>query len=261
MDLINDDVHVWLCRDENITCTSLLKQYQQCLSADEHTRWQQFRLAKHQHQFLVSRALIRSVLSFYHPDIEPALWQFGQNAYGKPHALNNTRLPAVSFNLSHTDGLVVLAITRHSLVGVDVELSTRDNDVLDIARRYFSVNEAKGVQSLATHKRAERFYDLWTLKETYIKARGLGLSIELSAFGFDLGTPGHIQFFPEAEFLDTSTHWQFWLMNLDNRHTLSAALHHADHQSHAELVSYDIVPMGSFTPVSLPVKSTSRAAP
>ncbi len=261
MDLINDDVHVWLCRDENITCPSLLKEYQQCLSADEHTRWQQFRFAKHQHQFLVSRALIRSVLSFYHPDIKPAQWQFGRQAYGKPHALNNTRLPAVSFNLSHTDGLVVLVITRHSLVGVDVELSTRDNDVLDIARRYFSANETEGILSLATHKRTERFYDLWTLKEAYIKARGLGLSIELSAFGFDLSEPGHIRFAPEAGLPDTSAHWQFWLMNLGHRHALSVALHHADHQSHAKLASYDIVPMDSFTPVSLPVKSTNRAAP
>jgi 4'-phosphopantetheinyl transferase len=87
------------------------------------------------------------------------------------------------FNLSHTEGLVVLAVAG-SDVGVDVEWLDRKGRTVELADRYFAPAEATALRALPTDQQRDRFFDLWTLKESYIKARGLGLAIPLASFAF-----------------------------------------------------------------------------
>ena len=92
------------------------------------------------------------------------------------------------FNLSHTDGLVVCLVAVEREIGVDVEHTARAGSVgIEIAERFSSPSEVAELRSLPFADQRSRFFDYWTLKEAYIKARGLGLHLPLDQFSFHLG--------------------------------------------------------------------------
>lgn len=158
------------------------------LSPDEQERWQRFRLEGDRQRFLLARALVRSVLAAYVQQLPQAL-QFARNRYGKPELVQVDADPAqhLKFNISHTQGLLVLAVTLADEIGVDVESTTREAEMLALAERYFAASEVSMLRAAAPLQLRELFFRLWTLKEAYVKARGLGLQLGLDsfAFGFD----------------------------------------------------------------------------
>ena len=97
--------------------------------------------------------------------------------------------PRVNFNLSHSHGLAVYAFALGREVGVDVELIRPEFTGDDIAERYFSPRELAELRALSQDLRAEGFFNCWTRKEAYVKARGEGLQIPLKDFDVSL-TPG-----------------------------------------------------------------------
>lgn len=118
-----------------------------------------------------------------------ALWQqygmseqnikFSYNEYGKP---NLKGIENIFFNISHSGVWVFCAIGTVPL-GVDIEKITTVD--IKIAQRFFSKNEYKYLQKQPIEKRAMEFFKIWTLKESYIKEIGKGLSIPLNSFFFD----------------------------------------------------------------------------
>jgi 4'-phosphopantetheinyl transferase len=96
-----------------------------------------------------------------------------------------------SFNLSHSHGLLLLAITRGREVGIDVEWIHAEfaGQGQEIAERFFSPNEVAKFCSLPTDQKAEAFFNCWTRKEAYVKAKGGGLSVPLDQFEVSL-SPG-----------------------------------------------------------------------
>jgi 4'-phosphopantetheinyl transferase len=139
-------------------------------------------------QYLVSRALVRTTLSRY-ADVPELAWQFETNRYGRPHVSQPRVLGDIQFNMSNTTGLVVCAVARDCDVGIDVENISRTLDVDALAPTVFASTELADVRQAAPEDRRNRFFSYWTLKEAYIKARGMGLSLPLDAFWFDLGGP------------------------------------------------------------------------
>jgi 4'-phosphopantetheinyl transferase len=214
------EIQIWVCRDEAIDDPQLLRYYESVLGAAERERLAQFHFARHRHQYLVTRALVRHVLSLYRPDIGPGLWRFGSNAHGKPEIAPGLE-PALRFNVSHTDGLVVMAISRQE-VGIDVENTRREGEWLPVAQRFFAPVEWQDVQQRDLAQRQRRFFELWTLKEAYVKARGTGLSLAFDSFAFRLGRPC-------AETLEFSAmddcqgHWRFWSGRLLDQFCLALA--------------------------------------
>jgi len=112
----------------------------------------------------------------------------------------------------------------------DVHEQIEDNpNLLNVAWRYFSKPEIKQLRALINiDRQLEQFFELWTLKESFIKACGLGLSLPLDKFTFDIDNE-RIDFsqpklhLPEgADF--QSLHWQSWLIPLKSRHKLSVTL-------------------------------------
>lgn len=101
---------------------------------------------------------------------------FGVNEYGKPLLVNNT---GVEFNISHSGKWIVCSIYNLP-VGIDIE-KIKPIDI-GIAERFFSKDEVKSLMSKCIAEREAYFYELWTLKESYIKAIGKGLSIPLDSF-------------------------------------------------------------------------------
>jgi 4'-phosphopantetheinyl transferase len=185
-------VDLWLARDPQLRDAALLDHFSRMLSADERARVAGMKFEAGRHQQLVTRAMVRCVLSSYLPEVPPAAWQFECGAHGRPAV--SRALPeaarALQFNLAHTDGMVVLAVGRVSKIGVDVErIDARAR--LAVARRYFSPAEADALEALPAEEQKRRFQRLWTLKEAWLKAVGTGIAGGLSSmtFHFENDTP------------------------------------------------------------------------
>lgn len=208
------EVTLWLCDDRAVQTPRLLDTYEDWLSDAERERRARFRFAAHRHQFLVSRALLRWVLGRY-TGLEPASLRFGCNAWGKPHLeLGGRRAPV--FNLSHTDGLIVLAVAEAAdgqaeppMLGVDVERMDRVVDAPALARRFFSALESDTLHGLPVENQQPCFFDYWTLKEAYIKAVGMGLGIPLADFSFTLQADRIDIRFTASRSGDDPSAWQF----------------------------------------------------
>jgi len=180
--LTNNDIHVWMTKPQELLGSEeLLSRYSTLLNATEKVKQQRYKFAKDRHDALITRAFIRDLLSYY-ADISPQDWIFEKGEKDKPEVIN-APMP-LRFNISHTKNLIVCAVTLTNDIGCDVENTSRNNDVLAIAERYFSEAETTELFSLAVDKQRNRFFDYWTLKESYIKAWGLGLAIPLADFSF-----------------------------------------------------------------------------
>ncbi|MFP5390434.1 MAG: 4'-phosphopantetheinyl transferase family protein, partial [Gammaproteobacteria bacterium] len=179
------------------------------LSDDERQRHGRYMFAKDRRRFLVTRLLVRYVLSRY-VAVAPADWRFAASAYGKPMIANAHPVAAdLAFNVSHSDQVVLLGITRDAALGIDVEDRQR-RIPLNIADSYFSAGEMHQLRALPASLQGERFLDFWTLKESYIKARGEGLSLPLDQFCFDLSEAARIGISFDARLDDAPARWKFW---------------------------------------------------
>ncbi len=134
---------------------------------------------------LGGRVLVRSMLSELAEEPKTG-WMFDRTSTGKPFLLQTSAIPDLRFNLSHTRGLVVAAVTIGRDVGVDAEFVSDTIDYLDVARAYFSQSELAIIQGAPDDRQRETFFALWTVKEAYLKARGEGLTVGLSDFSCSL---------------------------------------------------------------------------
>lgn len=193
------------------------------LSPPEVVRHGRFHFEKDRHCYLVTRCLVRTVLSRYVPQIAPQDWVFEPGAYGRPQITNpQPAAQALRFNLSHCDGLVVLAITAGREVGIDTENTSR-HAPLKVADHFFSQHEAQALRSLPAAEQACRFWELWTFKESYIKARGIGVSLPLAQFSIDLATEGRVSIGFDG-IADTPATWQLWQYKPGPHHLVALCL-------------------------------------
>lgn len=201
-------VHIDLLHTANTEALARLDAYRALMSADEHARMARFVFDRDRRAFLLTRALVRTTLSRY-AAVAPADWQFVANVHGRPEILDRPAgVPDLRFNISHTDGLIACAVTIGREVGVDVEYIGRQ--VLhDIAGRHFAPAEVTDLKRLPAEEQRRVFFDYWTLKEAYIKARGFGLALPLGDFAFKLNPPHTpaITFAPSLD--DDPSTWQF----------------------------------------------------
>jgi len=153
------------------------------LSPDEMERAERYRFDQHRNEFILTRALLRIVLASYTAQ-SPESLSFDYSAQGKP-ALKNGR-PDLRFNVSHTEGLAVLALVREREIGVDAEKIRPQPDAQKLAKRFFSAREQLFLGKLSGDELQRAFFRCWTRKEAYIKAKGEGLSIPLHAFDVSL---------------------------------------------------------------------------
>jgi 4'-phosphopantetheinyl transferase len=203
--LLPNEVHVW-CSDPTLLEDEGKKRVALgLLSADERERHARFVFERDKCIYLTTHALARIILSRYEP-IAPRDWRFSVGSHGKPEIAG----PGASlrFNLSNTHGLVVCAVTREADVGVDVERLDREAP-LDIAGEYFAPSEVAALEALVPSERPARFFDYWTLKESYIKARGLGLSLPLEQFSFTIVADRPPVLTVDAALGDDGASWQF----------------------------------------------------
>lgn len=210
LELSTGEVHVWLAFEERIRDEALLQQYHALMNPEEAAQQRRFVFERDRHRYLVTRALVRSVLSRYAP-VAPRDWAFTPNRYGKPSPDNAAaRDMALSFNVTHTQGLVVLAITREAALGVDAENTETRKAPIDVADHFFASDETSALARIGAERQHDRFFQYWTLKESYIKARGMGLSIPLDKFAFLFHAEERLELTVHPELEDMASRWRFW---------------------------------------------------
>jgi len=184
--LTRDEIHLWLAFYDEITDVHLHSAYRELLNAEEKNQEQRFYFERDQRRYLITRALVRTVLSRYEP-VHPREWIFSSNAYGRPEVANApAKDSGLSFNISHTHSLIVMGVTRSRALGVDVENFRAREVSMDIADRYFAPQEVTALNAVPPHQQQYRFFEYWTFKEAYIKARGMGLSLRSISSAFTI---------------------------------------------------------------------------
>lgn len=226
-------VDLWCFFYEGLDGSGLVDSYLALMTQEERARHDRFYFARDRLLFLATRALVRTVLSNYAP-LAPTQWRFSEGERGKPYIANALQPAAIHFNLTNTPGLVVCAVSLvHPLLGVDAENLQRAGETLNIAEHYFSAYEVRALRGLPSSRQRERFFSYWTLKESYIKARGLGLAIPLEQFSFILdkeqpsresdstaaGSGIGVEFDPRLG--DDSSRWRFALLRGGESHLIA----------------------------------------
>lgn len=185
----------------------------QVLSPEEREKHNRFVFEKDRRIYGLAHALTRRMLAQY-TDIAPDQLEFDTNAYGKPSLRAQGGAPVVGFNLSHTHGMVAVAVARESEIGLDVENTSRATGWRELTGKVFTPAEETGLWSLPTEEQGSRFFELWTLKEAYIKARGMGMSLPLEGFSMRLAERGRVGIEFGAAIKDDAAQWQFELFKI-----------------------------------------------
>ena len=176
-ELINsNEVHVWrvLLDVSAVQFESLLK----FLSVDELSRAGRFHFEKDQRRFIVARGILRKILGHYLKK-NPDEIRFEYTSHGKPALAPDFDNDKLCFNLSHSGGFALYAVTRRKKIGIDIERISDDVAVDQIAGKFFSQAEISSLEMIDINKRSELFFQYWTRKEAFLKGRGEGISVPM----------------------------------------------------------------------------------
>jgi 4'-phosphopantetheinyl transferase len=180
-------VHIWRAW---LSCDASLSALLGCLSSSEMQKAMCFRFPVHRDRYIVARGVLRHLLGFY-LGRDPGSLQFEVNDFGKPFLAADQPCDTIHFNVSHSHELALFAFVRGREIGVDLEHVRSVFDELAVAQQFFAPAEIAELQELDPIQRVAGFFNCWTRKESYIKARGLGLSLPLDNFQVSLrpGSP------------------------------------------------------------------------
>lgn len=177
---------MWFARLERTPAR--LTRMRTILNAEEIARADRFYMDVHRNRFIAARAMLRDLLAGYLGQPPEAI-RFAYNEWGKPSLAPGFAALDLRFNLSHSQDLAMYAFVLERDVGVDLEVIRAETANERVAESFFSRREVETLRALPREDQAEAFFNCWTRKEAYVKARGQGLSIELASFDVSL-VPG-----------------------------------------------------------------------
>ena len=216
-----EEVAVWWLATDAVSPTDL-RRWRDMLDPDERARAARFHFELDRREFIAAHVLLRALLSS-RADAPARAWRFLTDEYGKPRIDPSLGRPDLSFSLSHTRGLVAVAAASHGAIGVDVERIDAGKADDGVAEAYFAPSEAELLRRTPVADRAQCFFRLWTLKEAYVKAMSVGLSMRLDSFAFSLD-PIRIRF-PKGSSVEARD-WRFATLPTTGEHVLSLAMRH-----------------------------------
>ena len=218
----HDAIWLWYLEGDEIASLAKDVEARRVVSEGEWARRGRLRVEEDGSRFLASRILLRSMLALFTGE-PPGAFAIEATETGRPEITHPPSAVGLRFSITHTRGMVACLLSGRPEVGVDAEFHDPGTDLLGIATRFFARREAEFLEGLSGVDRQRAFFDLWTLKEAYVKATGEGLGIPLDQFSFDLRS------FP----LEITTgsgegteenHWAFGLRRLTDRHSLAVAI-------------------------------------
>lgn len=214
MDLLNKaEVQIWYCAIETLKDNYWQEEASGFLSIPEKEKYKQFRLPKDRDLFLGGRYLLRTGLSEIFGGLKPWEWEFKFNAYGKPSVANTRTTGSISFNLSHCSGMIACAFSIVDEIGIDIERTDRKLKYLEFAGQNFSPEEVAAINNQKKEDQNALFFKYWTLKESFIKAKGLGLQIPLDQFCFRIGENLNVIVKFDEKLNEDPQKWKFHLLN------------------------------------------------
>jgi len=151
------------------------------LDDEEAERAERFRFDRDRRRFIARRGILRELLS-QSLGRPAALIRFGRNAFGKPFAMETD----LRFNVSHSCNIVLIAMTHERELGCDIEMRDPRFAFERIPERFFSPAETIALRGLRPTQQIEAFFNCWTRKEAFIKARGCGFALPLDSFDVSL---------------------------------------------------------------------------
>ena len=205
--IIADEVHVWQASLEVLPQEQ--ERLHRILDSEERSRADRFRFPKDRRHYTVARGVLRLLLARY-LHTSPEALNFSYNQYGKPALIEDVNPNKLQFNLSHSGERVLYAFALQRELGIDIEWRDRHiGEMEQIAKRYFSPYETQQLLALPESQRVSGFFNCWTRKEAYIKARGRGLSLPLHEFDVTLKPVEPAQLLATR---DDPTHASRWVM-------------------------------------------------
>ncbi len=191
-----ENVHIWQIDIEALSTN--VDFFYSYLNGDEKTRANKFRFQKDYNVFVITRAVLRTLLSQY-LNLDARKLDFQYMEHGKPFLKHDTLL---KFNVSHSGSMAIIGLVNNHEIGVDIEYIKKDFDVLDIAENFFSADEISRLRIKSANELYPSFYRCWTRKEAFIKAESSGLSYPLDSFSVSLDNDS------EAELLSLDSNQQ-----------------------------------------------------
>jgi 4'-phosphopantetheinyl transferase len=228
-------VHIWRI---SLGLPPLSAQvFNHILSDDERDRCRRFHFERDRQHFAIARGALRGILSRY-VGLEPSALRFCYGPNGKPSLDGGSNPGPVRFNLSHSGEIAVVAVTSGLEVGIDVEHMRPDFACAEVAERFFSRQEFGDFLKLPESLRVTAFFNCWTRKEAFVKAKGGGLSIPLDQFDVSL-TPGE-----ESALLRTrwdayeAAQWALYAFDVEQGYASALAVKGQQHAHQLEFWEY-----------------------
>ncbi len=214
-----DDVHVW--RASLDRPADVIAKLASLLSSDECQRAERFHRPTDRRRFIAGRGILRKIISTYLA-LAPDEVRFEYNEYGKPFVSARQNRDALSFNLSHSNGMALYVVARGRRVGVDVEYMREDFATIEVAERFFSKEEFEALKAAPVDRRTEAFFNCWSRKESYIKAIGMGVSYPLDRFTVSLAPNAAPELLKVNAYATEAARWKMY--ELDVAEGYAAAL-------------------------------------
>jgi len=218
--LMPSQIDVWYMTTDFSQSIKNLSYFFNLLSPEEKDKSNNFAINEYKNQYIYTRSMVRIILSHYTSLMTTdIIYKYNEN--GKPELKNNTITP-IYFNITHSKGLIACAVSKIQYFGLDSENVDTKISFLEVAKRYFSNDEYNAILQLTTSLQKIRFFELWTLKESYLKALGSGLGNNLKEISFKLDTENNIH----AEFIKKNERerWEFQLHVLIEQYQIALAV-------------------------------------
>lgn len=169
--LENKDIHLWWM---NCADFSPSEDEWQLLDAEEKERALRFKRPCDRDRYVLVRSILRRLIATY-LEIPPHQVEFCYGDKGKPILRSSSQDESLEFNVSHSHQMALWGFSRRQALGVDVEYIKPNHQGLSIAKRFFTALEYQALQEKSEGAQREFFFQLWTRKESCIKARGESL--------------------------------------------------------------------------------------
>jgi 4'-phosphopantetheinyl transferase len=186
LSLVDRDVHVWKAPLD--LATTRVQRLGETLAEDEQARARRLFFERDRRRFIVCRGVLRALLGRY-LGAAPGALKFRYSPHGKPAVAIGFGGDALRFSVAHAHDMALYGVAIGREIGIDLEHIRPDFASDHIAEQYFSRREVAALRALSPASRLEAFFNCWTRKEAYIKARGEGLSLPLDRFDVSLA-PG-----------------------------------------------------------------------